>query len=157
MTDTSSILFPSCPEIVQILSMNMTGRCCLDWDMLWWSMVTHAKTVYLCNRHLCWSRHWIPGLLSCDLLGKKVICLTLAWEIFANTCKWKALLKEKLVSCKWFKTFSWELEGHGSAIPWLFCFHYKATFQSMAGKIKVQQISIAEHLKLVTGAQVNFC
>lgn len=55
------------------------------------------------------------------------------------------------------QTFSRELEGHGSTIPCLLYFHYKAKFQSTAGKTKVQQISIAEHLNLVTGAQVNFC
>lgn len=38
-----------------------------------------------------------PGLLRCGLLGNKVIFLTLAQEVFANTCKWKALLKEKLM------------------------------------------------------------
>lgn len=149
MTDTNSILFPSCPKIVQILSMHMTGRCSLDWDMPWWSMVTHAKTVYLCNRHLCWSRHWVPGMLSFDLLGKKVICLTLAQEIFANACKRKALLK---VSYKWSRHSPESWKGHGSVIPWLFHFHCKATFQCMSWKM-----SIAEHLKLVTGPQINFC
>lgn len=111
MTDAGSILFPSCPEIVQILFMNIKGRCCLDWDMQWWlmSLVTHARTVYLCNRHL--------------YFGKKVIFLTLDQEIFANTCRWKALLKDILlrVGRPWFNhpwSTLFSLQSHISIYGW---------------------------------------